>query len=273
MSLIPENGGNHRDGDGANLAALGEFIRTRRHALALTQEQLAERLGWVQERISLLERGKYGMPSLPSLTRLATAVETGLGDVLVSVGYHGAVETSPPHPEGNAATSAAMLYTLERLIAIDEVEPRQVLGQASSMIADVMSAEKVDAFIFDPGSECLVAAGTSDTPMGRRQQELGLDRIPIRLKSRESEVYESGFPYLTGHGEEDLNMTAGFVEQLGVRSLLLVALDVDGKRRGILAAASSRMDQFSIHDLRFFETVSRWIGLVVHRFELIEARS
>jgi hypothetical protein len=52
----------------------------------------------------------------------------------------------------------------------------------------------------------------------------------------------------------------------------LVALNVAGERRGILAAASSRMDQFSIHDLRFFETVSRWIGLVVHRFELIEAK-
>ncbi len=272
MDHAPGSDGHHGDGNGANLAALGEFIRTRRRVLELTQEQLAERLGWVQERISLLEHGKYGMPSLPSLARLATAVEMELGDVLVSVGYHGTRERSQPHPDGNPATSAALLYTLERLIAIDQVEPRDVLCQASSMIAEVMSAEKVDAFMFDSASQCLVAAGTSDTPMGRKQQELGLDRIPIQLHSREAEVYETGIAYLTGHGEEDPNMTAGFVEQLCVQSILLVALNVAGERRGILAAASSRMDQFSIHDLRFFETVSRWIGLVVHRFELIEAK-
>lgn len=273
MSLVSGSRNDHRDGDTANLVALGEFIRTRRHTLELTQEQLAERLGWVQERISLLEHGKYGMPSLPSLARLATAVEMELGDVLVSVGYRGARETSRGHPNVTPATSEALLYTLERLIAIDRIEPKDVLTEASSMIAEVMSAEKVDAFMFEPPCECLVAAGTSATPMGRKQQELGLDRIPIHLQSREAEVYESGKPYLTGHGEQDPNMTAGFVEQLGVRSLMLVALNVAGERRGILAAASSRVDQFSIHDLRFFETVSRWIGLVVHRFELIEAKS
>jgi transcriptional regulator with XRE-family HTH domain len=270
MALIPENSNDSRNGDSANLVALGSFIRTRRRALDLTQEQLAERLGWVQERISLLEHGKYGMPSLPSLARLASAVEMELGDVLVSVGYNGAREMSQPDGDGEPAKSAALLYTLERLIAIDQIEPREVLCHASSMIAEVMSAEKVDAFMFEPASDCLVAAGTSDTPMGREQQELGLDRIPIHMHSREAEVYASGDPYLTGHGEEDPNMTAGFVEQLGVRSLLLVALGVAGERRGILAAASSRADQFSIHDLKFFETVARWIGLVVHRFELIE---
>jgi transcriptional regulator with XRE-family HTH domain len=261
------------DGASANLDGLGTFIRTRRHSLELTQAQLAERLGWVQERISLLEHGKYGMPSLPSLARLAGAVETELGDVLVSAGYQSALDTSQHNSHIEPATSAALLYTLERLIAIDEVEPREVLSRASSMIADVMSAEKVDAFIVDLPTECLVAAGTSDTPMGHKQQELGLDKISIRLRSREVEVFESGKSYLTGHGEEDPGMTAGFVEELGVRSLMLVPLKVAGERRGLLAAASSHADQFSVHDLRFFETVARWIGLVVHRSELIEAKS
>jgi transcriptional regulator with XRE-family HTH domain len=268
MGLVPSS-----NGDSANLDGLGTFIRTRRQTLELTQAQLAERLGWVQERISLLEHGKYGMPSLPSLARLATAVETELGDVLVSAGYHAAPETSELGTEVEPATSAALLYTLERLIAIDEIEPREVLRRASSMIAQVMSAERIDAFMFDLQSERLVAVDTSDTPMGRKQQELGLDKISIRLPSREAEVYESGEPYLTGHGEEDPEMTAGFVEQLGVRSLMLVALNVASERRGILAAVSSRVDQFSVDDLRFFESVARWIGLVVHCSELIEAKS
>ena len=260
------------DGHSADLDGLGIFIRSRRLELELTQAQLADRLGWVQERISLLEHGKYGLPSLPSLARLAGAVESELGDVLLSVGYHGALETTRLRTGGEPATSAALLYTLERLIAIDEIAPRDVLCRASSMIAEVMSAEKVDAFLFDGGTGTLAAVGTSDTPMGRKQQDLKLDIIPVGLHSREVEVFESGQPHVTGHGEEDPGMTAGFVEQLGVRSLMLVALNVAGERRGILAAASSRPDQFSNDDLLFFETVARWIGLVVHRSELIAAR-
>jgi transcriptional regulator with XRE-family HTH domain len=268
MAQVPSS-----DGTSANLDGLGIFIRTRRHTLELTQAQLAERLGWVQERISLLEHGKYGMPSLPSLARLATAVETELGDVLVSAGYRGAIESSDHGSEMEPATSAALLYTLERLIAIDELEPRDVLCRASSMIAEVMSAEKVEAFIFDRQTDTLAAVGTSDTPMGLKQQVLGLDKISTHVQSREVDVYESGESHRTGHAEDDPDMTAGFVEQLGVRSLLLVALNVAGERRGILVAASSRADQFSIHDLKFFETVARWIGLVVHRSELITAKS
>jgi transcriptional regulator with XRE-family HTH domain len=268
MVLVPQSNGTTVDLDG-----LGHFVRVRRQTLDLTQQQLAQRLGWVQERISLLEHGKYGLPSLPSLARLAGALEIELGRILVSVGYDGAIDASEQRTEREPATSAALLYTLERLIAIDEVEPREVLCRASSMIAEVMSAEKVDAFMFDPPSQCLVAAGTSDTPMGRKQQELGLDRIPTWQQSREVEVYESGKSHQTGHAEGDPNMTAGFVERLGVRSLLLVALEVAGERRGMLAAASSRVDQFSCHDLVFFEAVARWIGLVVHRSELIAAKA
>ena len=78
------------------------------------------------------------------------------------------------------------------------------------MIAQAMSAEKVDAFLFDLESQCLVAAGTSDTPMGRKQQELGLDKIPTWQQSREVEVYESGESHRTGRAEDDPDMTAGF---------------------------------------------------------------
>lgn len=37
--------------DFTDLVGLGNFIRTRRQTITLTQEQLADRLGWVQERI------------------------------------------------------------------------------------------------------------------------------------------------------------------------------------------------------------------------------
>jgi transcriptional regulator with XRE-family HTH domain len=54
-----------------DLEGLGRFIRERRKALGLTQAALGSRLDWSQERVSVMEHGKYGLPSLPRLCRLA----------------------------------------------------------------------------------------------------------------------------------------------------------------------------------------------------------
>lgn len=70
-----------------HLRTLGTFIRERRRSLGLTQTELAERLGYVQERISLLEHGKYGMPSLPALDVMAQKLEVPLTDVLRAAGF------------------------------------------------------------------------------------------------------------------------------------------------------------------------------------------
>src|SRR4051794_21326527 len=70
-----------------DLAALGQFVRERRTALNLTQTQLAERLGWKQMRVSVLEHGKYGMPSLRVLAALAVALELSLLDLINACGY------------------------------------------------------------------------------------------------------------------------------------------------------------------------------------------
>ncbi|HEX6509786.1 MAG TPA: helix-turn-helix transcriptional regulator [Chloroflexota bacterium] len=72
---------------GANLDGLGRFIRERWHQLGLTQAELGKRLGWSQERISILEHGKYGLPSLPLLDRLASALESSLNEILLAMGY------------------------------------------------------------------------------------------------------------------------------------------------------------------------------------------
>jgi transcriptional regulator with XRE-family HTH domain len=73
--------------EAADLAGLGRFIRERRHVLGLTQNELATRLGWVQEKISALECGKYGMPALPALATLAEGLQVRLYDVLAAAGY------------------------------------------------------------------------------------------------------------------------------------------------------------------------------------------
>ncbi|HEX6507060.1 MAG TPA: helix-turn-helix domain-containing protein [Chloroflexota bacterium] len=265
MGGIPSND------DGASLENLGAFIRQRRMALDLTQTQLADRLGWVQERISSLERGRYGLPSLPGLARLAAALQTPLAELLAAAGYKDVL--SDPTVIGEPATSAALLYTLEQLLSIPEIELHAVLAQASSMIAAVMGADKIDAFFVDAQNDSLVALGTSDTPMGIRELELGLDRIPLVGRSPEVEAFETGQPYYTGNAEQEGAWLDGIVDDLGVRSVILVPLEVAGERVGILAAASAQPDRFSAEDRSFFATVARWIGMVAHRAQLIDVAS
>ena len=253
-----------------SLEGLGAFIRHRRHILGLTQTQLGERLRWVQERISILENGKYGMPSLPALARLAAALDASLSEVLQAAGYTGSGEPASTDAEAGEQDNLALLYTLRRLLSIEAISVNDALDQASDQLAEVMSVDKIDVFLHDPGTRTLVALGTSTTPMGRQQHQIGMNRLPIVNGGREVEVFETGEPYHTGDAQHDPEMLVGTTEGLGVQSALIVPLDVAGTRRGVLVAESSRADGFSAQDLPFLETVARWVGIVVHRAELVE---
>ncbi len=66
---------------------LGTFIRVRRQELGLTQTELASRCGWSQERISLLETGRYGLPSIYGLATLADGLGIALADVIEASGF------------------------------------------------------------------------------------------------------------------------------------------------------------------------------------------
>ena len=95
-----------------DLKGLGGLVRRRRRELGLTQTKLGERTGWVQERISLLESGKYGTPSLPALATIADALETTLVEVLQAAGFQDlAQEAASISVEGNGKSTSE---TLER---------------------------------------------------------------------------------------------------------------------------------------------------------------
>jgi len=106
--------------------------------------------------------------------------------------------------------------------------------------------------------------------MARRQRELGLDRLPLANGGRAVEVFRSGAYHVDGRVDEDPVQFDAVKWELGVRSVLECPLDVVGERRGVLLAASSRPEHFSEDDVPFFGAVARWIGLVIHRAELIE---
>jgi hypothetical protein len=67
-----------------------------------------------------------------------------------------------------------LLTTLQRLLLITAPQLRPALDQASTLTSEALGAEKVEVFLYEAASTTLVSLGTSATPLGRRQRELGL---------------------------------------------------------------------------------------------------
>ena len=162
------------------------------------------------------------------------------------------------------------LATLERLLAIRATRLKEALDEASDLVAAAVGADKADAFLLDPATQTLVAVGTSNTPMGREQHRLGLERMPLANGGPTVETFRTGVSYRTGHAEGDPTVPAGITKGLGIRSLADVALEADGGRLGVFEVASAREGAFSTDDLRFLEAVGRWVGMVAQRAALDE---
>lgn len=83
-------------------------------------------------------------------------------------------------------------------------------------------------------------------------------------------MFRSGRAMLTNHLEQEPEAHPGVVGELGMRSKLACPLEVDGNRRGVVEAVCTRPDAFREADLRFLEAAVGWVGLVLHRAELVE---
>lgn len=165
---------------------------------------------------------------------------------------------------------AQLLETLEELMRFPGLELRSALHAATTRVAMALRCEKVDAFLLAEESQTLCAMGTSDTEMGHRQHALGLDRLPLANGGSTVRVFESGTSYLEHHADQNPEELRGLVEDLGIRALAEVPLEVNGIRRGVLAAASSKPEFFQERDLKFLTIVARWVGMIAHRAELAE---
>jgi two-component system OmpR family sensor kinase len=174
------------------------------------------------------------------------------------------------HQEQTHSDEARLLDMLERLAELPGLELRPALTSAADCVSRVLCCEKVDAFLLDEAHQTLRALGTSETPLGRRQQALGLDNLALANGGRIVDVFQSGTSYLEQHAENDPTELRGIVHDLGVRSTLSVPLDVNGVRRGVLTAASPTPEFFHPRDLKFLTIVARWVGVLAHRAELAE---
>ncbi len=158
-----------------------------------------------------------------------------------------------------------LLRLLERLLAMQGIEVRSTLDEASQLLSEAIQADKIDVFILDPATNTQVAVGVSDTPMGAKQRSIGLDRLPLANGGREAEVYHNGQPYLSGHVDLDTGVLRGFRFDLAMRSMIIVPLDVAGERRGTIQVASMHSEAFIPEDVAFVQGVA-----VIVELETIE---
>jgi GAF domain-containing protein len=162
-----------------------------------------------------------------------------------------------------------MLQTLERLLAISTADMRAAFDAAATLLAEVFGADKVDVFLYEPAHDTLAAIGTSDTPVGRLQRALGLDRLPRSGGGLAVAVFEAREARRIDHADADPTELRAIVEKLGIRSELLAPVASAGQTvRGVLGVTSQIPARFDDGDLAFARAAAGWVGLLLDRAEL-----
>src|SRR5256714_10714262 len=97
-----------------------------------------------------------------------------------------------------------------------------------------------------------------------------MDRLSLANRGRTVEVFLTGTSFLTDHADQDPGVLVGVKVGLGVKSMIAAVFEAKTLRRGVLLAVSSAPEFFSEQDLHFLEAIAQWVGIVIHRAELIE---
>ncbi|MCY1056348.1 GAF domain-containing sensor histidine kinase [Nannocystis sp. SCPEA4] len=174
------------------------------------------------------------------------------------------------HPSLGGHRQELLFDTLTRLLALPATTVEDTLKSVSNLVGSVLASDKVDAFLLEAASSTLVAVGTSDTATARKQKSLGLDRLPLANGGRTVEAFHSGEPYACNDVAADREELPGIREALQIRSTIAVPLDVHGQRRGVLQVASLAPDTYEPADVPFLAAVADWVGVVIHRAELVQ---
>jgi two-component system, OmpR family, sensor kinase len=176
----------------------------------------------------------------------------------------------PPQPRENMSDTAPHARDLfERFLQLPSGELDEVLSAAADLVAQALGADKVDAFTFDHERTSLVSIGTSHQPLSELQLRTGLNVLPLANGGRVVDIFTTGAPHLDGNVQGDERELRGIRETLKVHSQVGVRIEVAGEARGVLSVASQQPQRWDEQTLSFVQAVARWLGLVIHRNELV----
>ncbi len=180
-----------------------------------------------------------------------------------------AIETS--RSTAREARQTRLVDLLRYVSNVDfESDLQAALTPVASRVAEVMGSEKVDIIFLDPERNAFVSLGVSQTPLGHKQRELGLDIVPAPAASLLADVYQTGESVLVPDSLHDARVYRPFIEQLGIRTLMCSPVAVGGERRAILASTSAQPDAFNESDLAVHDLIARRLSLALQHLELTE---
>jgi DNA-binding CsgD family transcriptional regulator len=225
--------------------------------------------GWLTRRESevadLIARGLTNDQIAQQLVLTAGTVANHVAHILTKLGVQSRVQIATAVVRQNAVGGAEdVLALLQRLQLLQNAEVGDILQHATDVLTTVFAAEKVDAFLYDPSQELLVALGTSQTPLGVRQHELGLHLLPVSNGGRAAWVFRESQSWHDGQVDRDDIELKGVRRGLGVRSSIMVPLHIRGELRGVLQVSSIHAHFFSPAQLQLLQFVAYWIGLVAY---------
>lgn len=135
-------------------------------------------------------------------------------------------------------------------------------------ICEATGAEKCDIVLHSKETDEFVAFGRSNTSLSLLEQALGLDHIPLQTSGCLLQVYQGGEPLLAGNlpkGDE-----LPLLEKTKIESLLVVPLEVEQDRLGLLCLASTKVNAFTQDDLNFVCFISTRLGYSLQHKELTQ---
>jgi two-component system OmpR family sensor kinase len=158
---------------------------------------------------------------------------------------------------------------LHTIATVPASEPTEVLAQTiANQFCAITKAEVASILLHSSTTDELVALGLSDTPLGRVQRELGHDHFPLAVSGPLLQVFQHGTAMLLGPGAAAEAIPLAAAARL--QSILLVPLQVEGERQGLIFLGSTRAEAFSEDDLSFTSFISVRLSYALHHKTLAD---
>jgi DNA-binding CsgD family transcriptional regulator len=216
-----------------------------------------------REVAGLIAQGLSNEEIAERLVVTTGTVANHVAHILTKFGMRSRVEIAVKIANDRGRTdTTTLLGFLATLSKLDSATVQEAMTHAADVLAAAFAADKVDAFFYDERTDMLVALGTSQTPMGKRQHELGLHRLAVSNGGRTVRVFLDARSSRSGQVEKDPQELIAIWRDLGVRSTIAVPIEVGADQRGVLQVCSAQPEHFTEDQLQLLQFIAYWIGLV-----------